>query len=254
MNELQIYNYEGNSVSFRTENDTVYLNATEMARPFSKRPNDYLNLQSTKEYVCELETTTRNGSLIITEEGRNGGSWFHEDLALDYAKWLNVKFRIWCNDRIKELLKHGITALDPEKLLNDPDFIIKAMTALKVERQARIIAQHQYNQILPKANAFDHAHSIEGVYSIDQAAKIIFGGLGRNKFIRILQDDGIFMKGKCEAYQKYHDEKLFTCKSVPIRTGQMYSQTFITHKGLLQLIRKYGRYGSYADKELNIAV
>lgn len=31
----------------------------------------------------------------------------HEDVALEFARWLSPAFAIWCNDRIKELLLTG---------------------------------------------------------------------------------------------------------------------------------------------------
>lgn len=31
----------------------------------------------------------------------------HEDVALEFARWLSPAFAIWCNDRIKELLMNG---------------------------------------------------------------------------------------------------------------------------------------------------
>jgi len=53
-----------------------------------------------------------------------------EDVTLEFARWLDPKFAIWFNARIKELLKYGATALNPEDLLN-PDFIIKLATQSK---------------------------------------------------------------------------------------------------------------------------
>lgn len=48
-NELnQIFLYGGSPVSFK-KGDSVMVNATEMAKPFGKRPNDYLSLPSTNE-------------------------------------------------------------------------------------------------------------------------------------------------------------------------------------------------------------
>lgn len=35
------------------------------------------------------------------------GTWMHEDVALEFARWLSPAFAIWCNDRIKELLLTG---------------------------------------------------------------------------------------------------------------------------------------------------
>jgi phage antirepressor YoqD-like protein len=250
MNELQVFQYNGKAVTFETGNGDMMINANEMAKVFDKQVSNFMQNQQTQDFIVVLESKLGFPCLEIKRGGNSPGTWFHRKLALKFAGWLNAEFELWMIDRVDEVLQHGVTALDPDKLLNDPDFVIRAMTALKVERQARMIAQHEYNKLVPKANAFDQAHSLEGTYSLDQAAKIIFGDVGRNKFIKILQEDGIFMKNKCEAYQRFYDEKLFSCKSVRLNTGNMYPQTFVTHKGLLQLIRKYGRYGSYADKEL----
>jgi hypothetical protein len=41
-----------------------------------------------------------------------------EDLTLEFARWLSPEFRIWCNDKIKELLKKGVVSLnEKEKML-----------------------------------------------------------------------------------------------------------------------------------------
>ena len=81
------------------------------------------------------------------------GTWMCEDLALDFAQWLSVEFRLWCNDRIKELLKHGIVATDNviEQILENPDFGIELLTKLKKERELRKEAE-KTNAILMHTN------------------------------------------------------------------------------------------------------
>ena len=112
MNEITIFNYEGSPVTF-DNGETRMVNATEMAKPFGKRVNDWFALSSTKEFMKILETTRNNGSLVKTIEGRNGGTWMHEDVALEFARWLSPKFAIWCNDRIKELVRNGYNTIQP---------------------------------------------------------------------------------------------------------------------------------------------
>ena len=46
-----IFSYNGNDITFKTENGITYVNATEMAKPFKKRPNDYLSLSSVNELI-----------------------------------------------------------------------------------------------------------------------------------------------------------------------------------------------------------
>lgn len=73
----------------------------------------------------------------VMNGGNNYGTWMHEDVAIEFARWLSPTFAIWCNDRIKELIKFGITATPPtlDGLLSDPESAIKIFTALKVERE-----------------------------------------------------------------------------------------------------------------------
>lgn len=90
------------------------VNATEMAKPFGKRPVKWLELPSTKEFLFALTEVRKSDSgLVQTDKGGvNGGcTWMHEDVALEFARWLSPAFAIWCNDRIKELLKNGTTAV-----------------------------------------------------------------------------------------------------------------------------------------------
>lgn len=71
----------------------VMVNATEMAKVFDKRTGDYLANDSTKLFIDELKRTLI-GVQIIDDRGRNG-IYFDRRLALDFAAWLDVKFRVW---------------------------------------------------------------------------------------------------------------------------------------------------------------
>lgn len=124
------------------------VNATEMAKPFGKQPVFWLNNQYTKGFLEEM-SKLRNLSLAdlvrVTKGGNNSGTWMHEDVALEFARWLSPQFAIWCNDRIKELMKFGITATPQtiDSVLADPDNAIRLLTALKEERKALNEANRQ---------------------------------------------------------------------------------------------------------------
>jgi hypothetical protein len=89
-----VYEFEGNKVAFNKESENVMINATEMAKPFGKRPAKWLELPSTISFLNNLETVRKSDSLIKTIEGRNGGTWMHEDVALEFARWLSPMFVI----------------------------------------------------------------------------------------------------------------------------------------------------------------
>lgn len=108
---VSVFNYNGGNVTFKTEDGVVYVNATEMSKQFGKRPSKWLELPSAKEFLSALQTIRKSDSLIKTIEGKNGGTWMHEDVAIEFARWLSPAFSIWCNDKIKELLTTGKTEI-----------------------------------------------------------------------------------------------------------------------------------------------
>lgn len=115
---LSVFAYQGKQITFKKGN-SVMVNATEMAKPFgdSKRAKNWLLLNSTKEYI-DILSKGRNLPLAdlvqVTKGGNNSGTWFHEDVALEFARWLSPAFAIWCNDRIKELLLQGVTTVSED--------------------------------------------------------------------------------------------------------------------------------------------
>lgn len=150
MNALQVFRYKGSNVTFSNENG-MWVNATEMAKPFDKFPYDWLRLQSSKDFLSALVSIRgfnyedrdinyeESSQFIKTIEGRNGGTWFHEDVAIEFARWLSPVFAIWCNDRIKEILT-GTMAKYP--MSSDEAIAYGYGKALeKINRQSTIIAR-----------------------------------------------------------------------------------------------------------------
>lgn len=127
LNENQIFQYNGSPITFQ-KGDSVMVNATEMAEYFGKRPVDWLKYNQSQEFLSEL-SKVRNITLAdlvqVTKGGNNPGTWMHEDVAMEFARWLSPAFAIWCNDRIKELLRTGVTTIS-----NDDEAIAYAMQVL----------------------------------------------------------------------------------------------------------------------------
>lgn len=105
------------------------VNATEMAKPFGKQVTKWTNTQQTKDFLQELAEVRKctSADLVRVVKGGNKqqGTWMHEDVALEFARWLSPKFAIWCNDRIKELLRDGVSVAT-----DDDEVIAHAMDVL----------------------------------------------------------------------------------------------------------------------------
>lgn len=111
-----IFNYNGNNVAFIKTSYGILINATDMARPYNKRPVDYLRQIYVNELVSTIVSQTHisKDQLVIKMRGSSengGGTWLYEDVAIDFAQWLDVKFKVWCNSKIKELLTTGLVKL-----------------------------------------------------------------------------------------------------------------------------------------------
>lgn len=113
----QIFQYNGSPITFQIGSNLM-VNATQMAKPFGKQPIDWLKTEQSKEFIsvfAELKNFSSVDLVRVTKGGNDKklqGTWMHEDVALEFARWLSPAFAIWCNDRIKELLLNGSTALN----------------------------------------------------------------------------------------------------------------------------------------------
>ena len=259
--ELQLFNYNGNNVSFRKNTDQVFINATDMARPFGKRPTDYLQNQQTVDFINEL-SKVRNSTLAdlvkVTKGGNNPGTWMHEDVAIEFARWLNPAFAIWCNDRIKELMKFGMTATNQtlENLANNPDLLIELATALKTERaEKKILTEKASAQNIelrkqaPKVAYFNEVLQSESTYVTNQIAKELgTSAVSLNKF---LSDKKVQYKqnGTWLLYH-LHQNKGFTKTTTFSKTDEngstkTYMNTVWTEKGRLFI------HGIFKSQKIN---
>lgn len=74
------------------------LNALHKASGAEKKngPSYWLVLDGTKQLIAELEKQTTQIS-VVTKEGKNGGTFAHELLAIEYAGWISPSFRLQVN-------------------------------------------------------------------------------------------------------------------------------------------------------------
>ena len=113
----EVFSYNGNPVTFQIGSATM-VNATEMAKPFgeNKSPRFWIRLPTTQEFLSTLSDVRKLHitQLVTTAKGNSSlfeqGTWMHEDVALEFARWLSPQFAIWCNDRIKATYRWTVIA------------------------------------------------------------------------------------------------------------------------------------------------
>ncbi|EPI6949233.1 KilA-N domain-containing protein [Neisseria gonorrhoeae] len=128
---IQTFSFNRFSVSFQ---ENGYLNATAIAEQYDKRVGNYLRNERTQEYITALNERlfnpeTRNrataeNQLVIIKKGGNDkksqGTWLHPKLAVDFARWLNPKFAVWCDEQIETLLNGNVSdGIKPAKTTAD---------------------------------------------------------------------------------------------------------------------------------------
>ena len=136
MNAIQSFQFNNIPVSFR---DDGYLNATAIAAHFGKRVPDFIKTEQNQEYINALaehisKTTKivldKNQLVIVKHGGNNRGTWLHPKLAVHFARWLDPKFAVWCDEQIEQILSGSLT---PSKALPN---------GLTHEQQAEVKALH----------------------------------------------------------------------------------------------------------------
>lgn len=242
----QIFQYNGSPITFQ-KGDSVMVNATQMAKPFGKEPKFWLMNQSTTDYLNEL-SKVRNLTLTdlvqVTKGGNNPGTWMHEDVAMEFARWLSPAFAIWCNDRIKELLQYGMTATQPtlEQMIDNPDLVIQLATQLKREREEkeklRLENESQQHKIAidaPKVEFYDEVVDSKDALPMDRVVKLLNIGIGRNRLFAFLREKKVLMPNNTP-YQKYVELGWFRCVeskfSKPNGDTCINIKTVVLQKGL----------------------
>ena len=201
------YSYEGTPIAF-ARGRNLMVNATQMAAPFGKLPANFLNTQRTKEFISELADIRKaiSSELVIVIHGDNGGTWMHEDVAMEFARWLSPKFAIWCNDRIKELLTQGVaTVVDDDAVIARSVAILQHRLAEKQrqlefqQRETDMMRQNVQAQenvirtLQPKADYYDEVLCSDTTYTFTQmAGDLHFRSV--HSLMKALREHGIVYK------------------------------------------------------------
>ena len=131
---VSVLNFGNTPVSFRQDG---FLNATSIAAHFGKLPKDYLKTEQTQQYISALAESLSERTKILTDENQlvivkkgnsknfTQGTWLHPKLAIHFARWLNPKFAVWCDEQIEILLNgkisDGIKTVTPKPTRALPD-------------------------------------------------------------------------------------------------------------------------------------
>ena len=144
MNQVQSFNFGNIAVSFREDG---YLNATQIAAHFGKLPKDYLKTEQTQQYISALAESLSERTKILTDENQlvivkkgnsknfTQGTWLHPKLAIHFARWLDPKFAVWCDEQIEALLNGKVSDGPTAKTTADDRTPLRQAVAALVGRK-----------------------------------------------------------------------------------------------------------------------
>lgn len=256
MNEITIFNNPqfGEVRVTATENGEPMFCLADVARVLELTPSKVAQRLS-EDVLSKYPLETAGGSQManfINEDGLY-------DAVLDSRKPEAKKFRKWVTSEVlPSIRKHGAyaTPITIESIIANPENGIKLLTALKEERDARLLAEKKayLEAEINKTNAPKvlFADAVSGSKSsclIGELAKIITQNgykIGQNRLFEWLRENGYLgTKGECRNVpnQRYQEMGLFTVKK-GVRSGNdgvMHTTltTKVTGKGQQYFINKF---------------
>ena len=146
MTNLVKAEYHDIAVTFTEE---AWFNATEVADKHKRRVTDWLYNSETQQYLAALAEILKvpKEHLLKTRRGRYGGTWMHPRLAVAFARWLDVRFGVWCDDQIFQILSGQHIHYDWKKLRHEATASYKVMgqiLQLTLQRLGKSCSSHHF--------------------------------------------------------------------------------------------------------------
>jgi hypothetical protein len=117
MEQHQVFEFNGQQVEFDLSSANIMVNATEMAKIFGKRVENFTRIDTTEAFISECLKNANSRYLgvqkmedLIVSKQRSG-TWMHRVLALKFAAWLDPEFELWVYITIDKLM-FGSTRTD----------------------------------------------------------------------------------------------------------------------------------------------
>ena len=210
MKEITVFtNSEFGAVRTLTVNGDPYFVGKDVAdilgyRNGSRDINRHVD-QEDRQKTMVFDGNQNKETIIINESGLHS-------LILGSKLPSAKRFKHWVTSEVLPAIrKHGLYALDD--VLNDPDTLIRALTALKEERAAKkaletqvAVQSQQIAEMTPKATYYDAVLKCKNVLPITIIAKDY--GWSGSKMNKFLKEMGVQFKMGTTwlLYQKYADK------------------------------------------------
>ena len=166
-----------------------------------------LGVNNPSQVASRLDDDALITNEVIDAMGRSQSARFVNESGLYEAIFLSRKpeakaFKRWVTHEVLPAIRrHGVYATDGalDQMLADPDSMIRALTALKEERTARMALESQAEADRPKVLFADAVATSHTTVLVGDLAKILRGNdvqVGANRLFEWLREDGFLIRRK----------------------------------------------------------
>ncbi|EGQ2921338.1 phage antirepressor [Staphylococcus pseudintermedius] len=250
MQELQTFNFEELPVRTLTVDDEPYF--------VGKDVSDILGYSNSRKALSDhVDEEDKLTSQIVTAGQRRNQTLINESglyslifsSKLDSAK----RFKRWVTSEVLPAIrKHGIYATDSviEQTIQNPDYIIHVLTEFKKEREGRLVAEQQVQELKPKATYYDLVLQNKSLLSVSKIAKDY--GMSARALNKLLHELGVqYKQGDIWLLYAKHQDKGYTQTSTYAldekhskvttkwtQKGRLFIYELLKNKGILPSIEK----------------
>lgn len=108
-----------------------------------KEVSEFLKLDKTKEFIdaLHIEINDNTTKIVLSKNGKNGGTWMHPYLFIDFAMWLNPTFKVKVIQFVyDELIKNRNEAGDTYPILSASGMKLRGYDFKEVAKALQWIA------------------------------------------------------------------------------------------------------------------
>lgn len=251
MNELQVFNFDSNEVRTVVVNEEPYFVGKDVADilGYAKARNAIAKHVDDEDKKDAPIQGTLGGTQQMTILNESGLYSLIFSSKLDSAK----RFKRWVTSEVLPAIrKHGIYATDSviEQTMKNPDYIITVLTEFKKERESRLVAEQQVQELKPKATYYDLVLQNKSLLSVSKIAKDY--GMSAMRMNKLLHELGIqYKQGDIWLlYAKYQDKGYTQTSTYALdeehskvstkwtQNGRLFIYDLLKDEGILPTIEK----------------
>lgn len=212
MNEIKTFSNDMFSVLIKQDNENNLFDLETVAKSLG-----FTQIKNGKQYI-RWETINKYLRKYLSQEVGKG-DFIPEamvyKLAFKAGNSTAEKFQDWlAMEVLPAIRKHGIYATDSviEQTIQNPDYIINVLTEFKKEREGRLVAEQQVQELKPKATYYDLVLQNKSLLSVSKIAKDY--GMSARALNKLLHELGVqYKQGDIWLLYAKHQDKGYTYTS-----------------------------------------